>query len=387
MMSASYLVPMDEFCMIAKDYEKAGAKKKHPLTSTEGTKSIVGAGGGGAEDRFTASSLSAQQIDRRMMQGSSSSNASEGASGLSESERLKKRRESSQFEERLLTQFYDGSPQCENLFRAFATTSADGTVSKGQASSGSSSAGIGVSSGSGCGSMSNAELASKFRWRFNSDGSGGSNSNCGTRQQQQQQQQKFGDGLSSEAFLNSLLNKRSNSKSSSVHNNYGRDYRRWTDTVEEHVVVQRDAEKDKELEQESREIEELATVIIGRADVETGEESLLEAACSDILNDPDAFEDEDGQIEEVHDKRYELIDLMALESGDSDDEEEESGDEEEEEEDCDDDDDPVLLYEDVDTGRATFLGAHQKDFWPNFDTDEDYEDRDADAENEDNEEG
>lgn len=446
MSTSAYARPMDEFCMIAKDYEKAtgtvpGAAKKKQ-SSCGG---IVGAGGGGAEDRFTSSSLSAQQIDRRM-QASGGGGGGLGSAGecgpglLSESERLKKRRESSQFEERLLTQFYDGSPQCENLFRAFATTSAttNSPGAKGAATVGGEAGGC-ASGGGGLGGdstlSSRGEMVSKFRWRFHSDG-GNANNNSrdhqhknGTGPTQALQGEIAEAEGNSEAFLNSLLLKSSRSKPTHskaalksgattatqtvapLSMGYERDYRRWADTVE-HVVVQRmDAE---------REMAEVATVIIERADEATGEEALLEAACSEILNDPEAFDEEEEGV--GLGKRFELVDLLALQervegngSGDRDEEEvslgdseelsilknngyfdleEDDEDGEEEEEDCDDeddddedddkdgeeeeedDDDPVLLYEDVETGRAAFLGggAHRKvDFWGNFDSDEDVE--------------
>lgn len=324
MSSSRYSMPMEDFCLIAKDYERAVRDKVNQLAEA----TIVGAGGGGAEDRFTRTRLTEEEIDARLHAANSSDTELDDV----------QERESSQFEERLLTQFYDNtSPHCENLFRAFATN--DRSVLKG----GGPAAAVGGMPVAG------ADPVSQFRWRFHSDGSV-------PKMQPSPQQREASD-----AFLSSLLSKRDSGTN----------------------------ETTQRREQEEKEVEEVATVIIEKADAESGEELLLEAACCEILNDPDAFEeDEDAQLEQVHNKRYELIDLLGHESsGDSDsgasfamlknDGYFDLGEDAEGESDAsgaeDNDDGPVLLYENEDTGSATFLGGSKTTFWPNFDDDCDEE--------------
>ena len=371
-MMSSYPMPVEEYCLMAKDATRSGTGTKSKLSNSVGTSA------GGAEDRFTASRI--QQLE-------------DGGDDLGSSmrreqeERQKKRRESSQFEERLLTQFYDySSPQCENLFRAYATGGQKEGGSCGGGGGGRNSLAMGGMSRGGEPSTSGGGV-SKFRWRFHNE----------PTKQKQLDDESEADGASEE-FLNAVLRK----------NRPARDYRRWTDAVEEH------REEKERATPEEPQVEEVSTVIIEKAD-EGEEEALLGAVCSDILNDPDAFEDEgdEEQLAEVEDKRFELMNLMGLESSSSDLDSDSGGEfsllknqgyfdleeeDEEDEEDEDDvpclvdvkseasDDDPVLLYENEEDGAATFLGVGKKDFWPNFDKEEDEKDHDADEENEEAEE-
>lgn len=332
--SSAYSIPGDEFALIARDYRKAAAavalNKLSDMVDNDET-----------EDQYTK--LSTEEIDRRL-------EAANGAIAGEEMEGMKKRRESnSQFEERLLTQFYDSSStQYENMFRAYASTDRSSLV--------------GGVRDTGSASIADQKMVSKFRWRFHSETDGASGATVPDE---------------SDQFLNSLLLKRNKTANRPLPP-AGYDYRRWADTVQGRgEEVGGGSAK----QQETTELTEVATVIIGKAEENSEEESLLEAACSDILNDPEAFDEEDEQLKEVHDNRFQLIDLMGLDSsGDSD-----SGgefsmlknedffdleDDEEGHTNRAEDEDPVLLYEEEETGSVAFLGGdRRKGFWPHFDND------------------